>query len=267
LRYKIGFKGIVCILLGISCLHAQVMARPEKPAATSRNLTLNQLVSAARYYFRDSTELPMLQIATISMINASGKASKPRTQSIDYLFHGYSKKQSGGNATMHTRQSMWATFRGSKTLKASFNSDILTMMPGILLYSDTSDLTFETKRTAGDPAFTARFLPKKDCSGFVMKENKDFYFPDHYCGEYRFVLNDDLRFEKYSLDVTGLPAEIDLAPFGKCTLTRYHGEVEFQSVALAGDKDPFLVPRLATATLETSKGTVVISSRYEPKPR
>jgi hypothetical protein len=254
-------------LIGMSYLHAQVMARPEKPAGTSRNLTLDQLVSAARYYFRDSAELPLLQVATISIINASGKASRPRTQSIDYLFHGYSKKQSAGNATMHTRQSMWATFRGSKTLKAAFNSDILTMTPGILLYSDTSGLAFETNRTADDSSFTARFLPKEGCSGFVMKENKDFYFPDHYCGEYRFVLNDDLRFEKYSLDVTSLPAEIDVAPFGKCTLTRYHGEVEFQTVVLAGEKDPFLVPRLATATLQTSKGTVVISSRYEPKPQ
>src|SRR4051812_34059292 len=106
------------ILSGATCLQAQMMARPERPVAPSQSLTLDQLVSAAKYYFRDSAELPMLQLSTISVTNSSGKARKPRRQSIDYVFHGYSKKQRTGNFTLHTRQSWWATLRGSKTLKA-----------------------------------------------------------------------------------------------------------------------------------------------------
>jgi len=51
------------------------------------------------------------------------------------------------------------------------------------------------------------------------------------------------------------------------TYPRYHAEVEFQSVEVPGEKEPFLAPKLVTATLETNKGKIVIASVYEPKAR
>jgi hypothetical protein len=256
---------IVFLLYGPANVPAQVMVRPQRPVAPPQKLTLEELVSAAKYYFRDSAELPMLQVTTLSITDASGRARKPQMQTMDYLFHGYSKKTETANLTTHGHESMWAALRGSKTIKASINSGFIAMLPGILLYSDTSKFSFESERSIEAAAGqTVRLAPKEPCPAFVMKQNKDEYLPDGLCGESRFLLHDDLRFERFSFDVANLPAQIDIAPFGKCTLTRYQAEVEFQTVTLTGDKDPFLVPKLVTARLETSKGMVVISSRYDP---
>lgn len=244
------------------------MSRPEKPLRTSNDLTMDALVSAARYYFRDSAELPMLQMTTFSITNASGRARKPQMQTMEYVFHGYSKKNNSGNVSMHGHESMWAAFRGSKAMKASINSSFTAIMPGILLYSDTSKFNFETSQTVEAGATqTARVVPKEPCPAFVMKQNKEEYLPDGLCGESSFQLDQEWRLGKFTFTAANLPAEMDIIPFGKCTLNSYHSEVEFQSAALTGDKDPFLVPKLVVTTLQTSKGTVVISSRYEPRPR
>jgi hypothetical protein len=44
-----------------------------------------------------------------------------------------------------------------------------------------------------------------------------------------------------------------------------HAEVEFQQVTLPGDQAPFLIPKQVTATIETDKEKIVITSVYEPK--
>jgi hypothetical protein len=40
-----------------------------------------------------------------------------------------------------------------------------------------------------------------------------------------------------------------------------------RKTTLPEDKEPFLVPKRVTATLETDKGTIVITSIYEAKPQ
>lgn len=275
LNYQRGYSllkipllvALVCTFAGPMHLQAQMTPRPEKPVRTSKDLTLDDLVSAAKYYFRDSAELPMLQVTTLSVTDASGKSRKPQMQSMDYLFHGYSKKEKSGTVSWRGHESMWAALRGSKTMKASINSGFVAMLPGVLMYSDTSKFSFGSKRSVDAAAEqTASLAPKEPCPAFAMKQNKDEYFPDGLCGESRFQLDGELRLEQFTFEAATLPAETDIAPFGKCTLSAYHAEVEFQSVALPGDKDPFLVPKLVTTTLQTSKGTIVISSRYQPKP-
>lgn len=264
---KVGLL-IAIALIASGAMQAQVISRPERPLRTSEALTLDDLVSAAKYYFRDSAELPMLQQTTVSFTEASGKARKPQVQSVDYLFHGYSRQNKTGNVTTHGHESMWAALRGSRTFKAAINSGFIAVMPGILLYSDTSKFNFETGpsgKAGAKPA--AKLSPRDGCPPFEMKQNKDEYLPDGLCGTSNFQLDDDLRLEKFTFEAANLPAEIDVAPFGKCTLTRYHAEVEFQAATVAGDKDPFQVPKLVTTTLETSKGRVVISSNYRPKPQ
>ena len=53
--------------------------------------------------------------------------------------------------------------------------------------------------------------------------------------------------------------------FSESTLRRYHVEIEFQKVLLAGDNQPFLAPKQVTAKLETNKGSLEITSVYEAK--
>lgn len=149
-------------------------------------------------------------------------------------------------------------------MKVSLNSAAWIIVPGARLYTETDDYAFEASGNSGsDGLIRAKLTPVKPCSPFTI--TNDWYFPDDICGQTEFELNKDLSFKKVIFEVPGLPAAVKLDPFGRCTLRRYHTRLEFQSVSLPGDKDPFLVPREVTATIETDKGTIVIASVYEPK--
>lgn len=263
---KIGFLAVV--LLANLPLVAQFSVRPEQPEKTPANLTLLDLVTAAEKYFRDTAEFPMIQTTTFSVVASSGRSSKPKTISWNYLFHGYSRHGQTANAMMTGgRESMWEVLRGSRLGKASANSAIWTMIPGLWLYSDPGaySLTFGPA-PSGSGILEARMAPKNACPVLSMShKNSQWYFPDNPCGKSEFQLDKDLRFKQFAFQSLGLPAQVDLAPFGRCNLQRYHAELEFQEVTLPQDKAPFLVPKRVTATLETDKGTVVISSMYGPK--
>lgn len=162
---------------------------------------------------------------------------------------------------------MWGALHGFRLSKLSANSAIWTMIPGLWLYSDpgTYNLTF-VPATDGSELVQAKMAPVNPCPVLSMSHrNSQWYFPDDPCGESEFQLDKDLRFKQFAFQALGLPAQVDLAPFGLCNLQRYHAELEFQEVTLPQDKAPFLVPKRVTATLETDKGTVVISSIYGPK--
>jgi hypothetical protein len=256
------------VLLANLSLVAQFSVRPQQPEQIPGKLTLDDLLTAAKKYFRDTAEFPLIQTTTFSVIASSGRSRKPKTITREYLFHGYSRQGQTANARITGgSESMWDVLRGSKLGKASANSAIWTMIPGLLLYSDPGAfaLTFAPSGN-GSELLQAKMAPKNSCPLLSMShQNSQWYFPDNACGESEFQLDQDLRFKQFAFQAYGLPAQVDLAPFGRCNLERYHAELEFQEVILPQDKAPFLVPRRVTATLETDKGTVVISSIYWPK--
>lgn len=244
-------------------LRAQMATRSE-PARAAQNLTLKDLATAAQHYFRDTAELPMLQTTTFSVTDSHGRTRKPKKITTTYLFHGYSRGQQTANATVNGNISMWAALRGAKMVKIAANSAAWLILPGWRLYSQTGDYAFEANENSnGDDLIRAKLTPMKPCSPFTI--TNEWYFPDHTCGETEFELDDNLRFKSFAWEAPSLPAAVKLDPLGRCTLRRYHAEVEFQSVTIDGDKEPFLVPRQVTATMETDKGIIVIASAYEPK--
>lgn len=257
------------VLLVSVPLVAQFSPRSEQPEKLPGNLTLEDLVTAARKYFRDTAEFPMIQTTTFSVVASSGRSRKPKTISRNYLFRGYSRAGNTANAMVTGgSESMWDLLRGSKLGKVSANSAIWTMIPGVWLYSDPGayTLTF-APASSGSKLLIAKMAPKNLCPLLSMShQNSKWYFPDNACGDSEFQLDKDLRFKQFAFQASGLPAQVDLAPFGRCNLKSYHAELEFQEVTLPQDKAPFLVPKQVTATLETDKGTVVISSMYGPKP-
>jgi hypothetical protein len=234
----------------------------EKPAGT---LTLDQLTTAAKHYFRDTAEFPLLQKTTFAVVDASGRARKVQNVSAEYVFRGYNRGTKTAGARIHGEVSMWAGMTGAKTFKASTNSAVWTIVAGEELFADPGEFIFQAGET-GKPngILTASLKPAQPCPAVTMNDHAAWYVPDHRCGSGEFLLNSDLSFQKFTMDVAGLPASVELDPFGQCTLQRYHAEVEFQSVAVQGQKEPFLVPKLVTATIETNKGKIIITSVYEP---
>src|ERR1041385_6731552 len=175
---KIAFAAV--LVLGNVQLVAQLSVRPEQPEKTPGNLTLDDLVRAAKKYFRDTTELPMIQTTTFSVINSSGRSSKPKPISRNYLFRGYSRERQAANARITGgSESVWEVLRGSKLGKASANSAIWTMLPGLWLYSDPGayTLTFVPAAT-GSELLQAKMAPVNPCPVFTMShKNSQGYFP------------------------------------------------------------------------------------------
>jgi hypothetical protein len=244
------------------CVSASVSAQTTEQAALK--LTREQLVKSAKVYFRDTTEFPMTQNMTFSVLDSAGRVRQVKKQSVDYVFNGYNPGKKTASGQMHGKVSFWSAMRGNKMAKATLNSMLWTMIPGVRLYSDPGDYAFEAQESH-DGLITARLVPVAPCPPFSMEKNPDIYFPDDACGPSEFQMHDDLSFHKFVFDASGLPVSVRIGPLGKSTLRRYHVEVEFQRIMLAGDKDPFLVPRQVTATLETDKGKLVISSAYDAK--
>jgi hypothetical protein len=251
-------KFLSCILLLSASGWAQ---NSEQPVLA---LTRQHLVKSAKIYFRDSTEFPMTQNMTFTVTDSAGHVREVKHQATDYLFNGYnpSRKKAVGN--LRAKESFWALLRGSKMIKAAINSTFWTMMPGVWIYADPAEYIFEAQNPHNG-IVSAKLMPVKSCSPLTMEKNPQTYFPDEVCGPGVFELHDDLSFQKFVFDASGLPVAIKTASLGNTTLQSYHAEVEFQKVILPGDKEPFLVPKQVTARLETNKGNIVISSLYEAR--
>jgi hypothetical protein len=257
---------IAAFAAGFLCSVSGAQFSSRIAPATSATLTMDDLLNAAKHYFRDTAELPMVQMTTFSVIDSSARRRKRKTMETRYLFQGYNGHRNSTQVNVRGHESTWAILRGSRLLWISVNSAVWTTVPGATLYAKPDTYKFEATANS-EGVTTATVTPVRTCSSFSMNErNSRWYFPDDLCGPSEFEVSKDLVFQKFSYDASGLPAPVKLDPFGRCTLRRYHADVSFQSVNLPGDKEPFLVPKEVIATLETDKGTIVISSHYEPKP-
>jgi hypothetical protein len=255
---------LVCLLSLTTLSSAQTLVTHENPPNSSGNPAFDNLVSAAKVYFRDTAELPMVQVSTMTVTDKSGKSRKPNTLTAEYVFHGYSKNTHTANATFHANVSIWAALRGAKMAKSSINGMAFTMMPGTQIYSENNQYTFEDDASAQDGP-KIKLIPSKPCEVFTLMEMRETYLPKKDCGEMQFDLDTDSKLQKFTFESAGLPAQLKLDPFGNCSLLRYHTEITFQSVTLPNDKTPFVVPAQVTTTLTTSKGTIVLVSKYQPK--
>jgi hypothetical protein len=259
---KNAFLG--CLVWLTTICSAQTLVAPGTPAEPSGNPAFDNLVAASKIYFRDTTELPMIQISTVTVTDKSGKSRKPNTLTGEYLFHGYSKNTETANATMHFNISLWAAFRGAKMAKSSMNGSVFTMMPGTQMYSENKEYTFEDDAGAqNEPRI--KLIPSKPCAVFTFIEMQETYLPQHPCGEMQFDLDTDSKLKKFTYESAGLPAQLKMAPFGNCSLLKYHTEITFQPVTLPDEKAPFLVPAQVVTTLTTDKGTIVLASKFQPK--
>jgi hypothetical protein len=252
-------------------LNVRATARLQSAAQTGQaaeRITMEQLTTAAKHFFRDTAEFPLLQKMTMTVTDSSGRVIKTQNLSVDYVFRGFSPRTNSTLGQVHGDISIWQAIGGAKIMKVALNSDIWTMIAGQELVGDSDQYVLAASQDgARQDLITAKILPTKPCAAVTMKRHPDDYMTDVTCGASEFQLKDDLSFQKFLFEVNGLPAPVNLSPLGQCTLQRYHAEIEFQSVMVAGEKEPFIVPKKVTASLETSKGKILIVSEYEPKAR
>lgn len=255
--------GCMAVLLALMTWCSDGYGQQAEPEA---KLTLDQLMGAAKRYFRDTAEFPMQQKTTFSVSDAKGRIRETKLQVTEYLFQGYKPKEQKATGNVHGSVSLWQYLRGARMVKISAGNAFWTMLPGMILSADPSGFIFAAKST--DPAadlLSAQLIPNRPCPVLTMTQKTLFYMPDELCGTSAFELHNDLKFQKFAFEIAGLPAPVKIDPFGQCTLQHYRVEIEFQSVTLPGDKEPFLIPRQSSAHLETNKGVILITSVFEPK--
>src|SRR5580704_16035611 len=96
----------VGVLIGCAILLAVPgNTRPAKQSASK--VTLEQLTSAAKHYFRDTAEFPLVQKMTMTATNVSGRVIKRQNFSGDYVFHGYSQRTKSSYGQVHGEVSIW----------------------------------------------------------------------------------------------------------------------------------------------------------------
>jgi hypothetical protein len=240
----------------------------QTPPAT---LIIDQLTAAAKRYFRDTAEIPLLQQMEFAVFDPSGRLRKTQKLTREYLFEGYNPRREEATVRLHGGNvSFWSLLRGNKLGKASMNAANWTMTAGVLARADLSSYSLQiTPSLDGDGSIVAQLTHKEPCPAFTMnnRELMEWYLPDSVCAAATaFRLDRDLRFQGFAYEGPGLPIKAKIDPLGECTLQGYHSEVEFQFVTIPGGKEPFLLPKRVTTTLKTDKGKVVISSAYELKP-
>lgn len=263
---RVGWVGIAlgALLMVPIATQGAVSSQTE---LESRPLRPDQLISAAKLYFRDTAEFPMVEKMEFSAFDVVGTLRKRATISVDYVFQGYSPRNTTATASIRGNISVWAVLGGAKTLKASLNGAAMTLIAGSVVSLDVSRYAFEAEdRVAQEGIIIAKLVPKEDCPPFVMSNLPEAYVPDRTCGTMQYQLNSSLHFQKFIYEASGLPVKMRIRPFGESTLQRYRAEVDFQTVVLPGETQPFLVPRQVITELQTSKGRIRISSVYEPKP-
>lgn len=262
---RVGWLGIAltALLTGTIATQSAVSCQTEPE---SRPLRPDQLISAAKLYFRDTAEFPMLEKMELSVFDPSGKLRKRQTISVDYVFRGYNPRSTTATANVHGNISFWAALGGAKTFKASLNGAAMTLTAGSVVSLDLSKYTFEAEdRVVQEGIIVAKLVPKEDCPPFAMTNVPEAYVPAQTCGTTQYQLNSSLHFQKFTYEASGLPVRMRIRPFGESTLQRYRSEVDFQTVVLHGETQPFLVPRQVITELQTSKGRIRIASTYEPK--
>lgn len=255
--------GCTVVLLALMTWCSDAYGQQTAPEAA---LTFDQLAGAAKRYFRDTAEFPMQQKTTFSVSDAKGRVRETKSQVTEYVFQGYRPKEKTAHGNVRGNVSFWQYMRGAKMVKTSAGNAFWTMLPGIVLSADPSGYIFAAKSTS--PAAdlqSAQLTSSKPCPALTMTGKEFSYLPDEICGTSDFELHNDLSFQRFAFDVAGLPAPVKISPFGQCTLRSYKVEIEFQSVTLPGDKEPFLVPKQSSAHLETDKGAILITSVFEPK--
>lgn len=225
----------------------------------SEKLTLARMESVIRTYLRDSAELPMRIRAESTATDLSGRVRKHKTGNVEYDFHGYNPRSQRADSNLHGDRGVVKT-----AAMLSMSSIFLLNALGPEV---AGQYTFTvTESTGSDGLLSAALKPIPPCDPFKWSAKEQAM--ENFCGSSEFRLQkDDLDLKRYSFDQLALPVSALVEPFGQCTITGYHVDVDFQKTFLPGDPKPFLVPGRVTATLTTDKGSLVMTGSYDVKKK
>ncbi|HYM12281.1 MAG TPA: hypothetical protein VEU62_16215, partial [Bryobacterales bacterium] len=72
----------------------------------------------------------------------------------------------------------------------------------------------------------------------------------------------DLTLERFALEISNLPAAAKIAYLGDVQIRRIHAEGDIQKAYLPKDPKPFFIPKRVATSIETDKGSIVLTNVY-----
>ncbi len=261
------------VLLGL--LFLATLSQSQQPSQPAGTMTFEQLAAGVKFHFRDTAEFHVKQIVAFTATNRQGKVRKTEKVEIKYLFQGFNPNKERaivgeGALTLGQALSVWRR----RSWRLAIHSDAWTAEPiiHVLSSANAAEYNFESRRESGQMGsaalWNAVLTPVHSCATLTMTQRADYFWPDRPCGSDEFQLDSDLVLHRFIFEASGLPAPVNIYPWGKCMVTRYRAEVEYHSIVLPSDPKPFVVPKHVTTTMETDKGRILIDSAYVPdEPR
>jgi hypothetical protein len=214
-----------------------------------------KVTSLFKMFLRDSAELPMDVAVTTVVTNARGRQTRRSETTVHLLFKGYSQQAERFTWTSH------GGFLHLRQLHDSLAGDFNIFKAFAMVVPDKNGETKWNLAEAGAGLLVR--LVQTDCKGFEM--NGELY-PKVGCSSVEFHLGrnaaGDLKVERFTLDSQNLPAAGRLRYLGDVQVRRYHAEGDVQDGYLPNDPRPFLVPRRVVTTIETDKGTIVVTDEH-----
>jgi hypothetical protein len=239
--------------LSLSILIIVTIVPCVSAAFSADEVTLGQVAKASKVYFRDSAELPLRMNVEMTVTDQSGRIRKHKTGKVNYDFHGYNSRSERARVDL----------KGSKAvLKAAASISMSSLVSAILLGPEAEQsFTFRTSESGSPDLVLANMAPVPACDPFEW--SADSYTSKSLCGSFEIQLQKkDFELKHVTFNASGLPASAVIDVFGPVTVLHFHSEADFQKVLIAGDPNPFLVPKLVTVTVDTDKGKIVMSSEY-----
>ena len=219
----------------------------------------NQVTALSRTFLRDSAELPMDVIVQTKVIDGKGRKKRDAHSSVQFLFRGYRAA-----ADQYSFRST-AGFMSLKLLHDSLASNFVV----INAFSRIAPHGPNQPEVAIEPGAREGLLGIRshaatDCQCFKMRPN--FLYPEQYCYSVVFRVTEDsggkLVVQDFAVDIDRLPATGNVRYLGFTEIQKIHSDGQVQEARLGDDPNPFLIPKHITTTIETDKGTVVLTSDY-----
>jgi len=214
--------------------------------------TQDQLLAAAKIYFRDSTEIPMNVDVSTTVENPAGKITKRSQSTVRTVFKGYN---------LQNRRFTWTGNSGwfhVGSLRDSFSGDWGAFVAAGIVGNPEDPAEVQV-----DSA-TAASVRWKNCHRQFSMHPR-YLMPDKTCLSAEFVLGAEggqPSFKRYTIHLGELPAPARLPYLGAAKITAYTIDGDFQQALLPGDPKPYLTPGKVTSVISTDKGKITVVNTY-----
>jgi hypothetical protein len=219
---------------------------------------LDRISAKVKNYLRSVTENRFDVFCQITAFDATGKVKKVRDDRHRLEFTQGRFRGPGQSEDTNWASTIHVTHANRATLGLQLFTDWDGLVTPAFAFANQKWILKASVVSGG--SVNVDYRPRANCSTF-QAAGTQFKYSGEDCGAGQIVLDADANPLRTTFEALGLPL-----PQGKRSLTSYRVNAEFQTVAVAGAREPLILPKSATATFTFSDEKIVVESRYTLHP-